>query len=288
MKCIHINKIWFIMRFMTVLGVGIMLTPQRVDAAKGVYATYVEPSKVYKIGKHKYTYEVKGDYGIGDPYDNIVTLYEVRHGKKVKISKIKALGVLRMAEYKNMLYYSYDTQRSVVSQLFRYNRKTKITEKVADNVGQFLFYKKRLYTVESAQNIYPVNLYVSNLDGFGQRLITKQSVPASIGKIYGNRLYFIQVKWDDPNWSDGIAYRIASCDLNGNKLKTYGKWRKNRIIIYYDNTKYIYEKTKYNSDFTVKSVKYYQVNLKTQKQKRIYPSKKQLSKWEKLNLEKLL
>lgn len=238
-----------------------------VEAATVKYASELKrngANVTYQIGSHRYyaKYSERGKSA----------LYEMKNGKRTRIAQASRYFQFQaMAEYGNYLYYTLN-DGSGGCDLYRYNRKTKKKALVRRSVRTMLIVKGKLITNGFATDVSAVPIYVSRLDGKKAKRIAKNSDQAKM-KVYGNRIYYIERTFNSKHTKS--TQRLVSRTLTGGKRKVYGKAIKSPASICYFNNQYlIYSTGTYSS-----GTKYYQLNLKNNKKKRIYPSSDTINEW---------
>ncbi|WP_290762078.1 hypothetical protein [Anaerostipes sp.] len=246
----------------------VLLPPEQAEAAQAKYAA-LSGSNIYKVGKHRYKVNIK-ERGTAVRSPSAV-LYRKKKGKWKKLLTHKnTYGMTVKAEYGKWLYYSVYPYGNG-QDLYRYHLKTKKKYLVRKNVRHMLISGGKLYTNGFATDVSTVPIYVSRTNGKKAKCITKKANQARM-KIYGKRIYYLECTYNKSH--NKSTDRLVSRDLKGKRRRVLSKKIKSPAsVLYFSNKSLIYAKP-------VKStMRYYKINVKTKKQKRIYPSAKKVDNW---------
>lgn len=239
--------------------------PREASAASAKYAAYSE-NNIYKVGKHRYKASVKNQGSRPK-----AMLYRKKKGKwKKLLTHQNTYGITVKAEYGKWLYYSvypYDSDQH----LYRFNLKTKKKYLVRRNVRHMLISGNRIYTNGFATDARSVPIYVSRTNGKKAKCITKKANQARM-KIYGKRLYYLECTYNRQHTKS--TDRLVSRKLNGKGRKVHSKKIKSpSSVLSFSSRSLVYAKP------VSGTMRYYRINLKTKKQKRIYPSARRVDQW---------
>lgn len=261
------------MALLVITAVLLWINPCSSKAATVKYPQEAYGNR-YTIGKQIFLTETKeikksSGYCVGK-----TTLYQQKNGKKIKLAALSPSEEIRVrAKYGNWLYY-VSSRYGADFNLYRYHLKTGKNMLVRENVGRMLIYKGRLYTQGYATDISNVPLYVSQLNGKKAKQITSKCDQSKM-RAYGNSLYFMErtIK-TGASYNEIINLRLVRYNLKSGKTKVLSKTIKNSSVVYFSKKILVYSKF-------AKELKYYQIDLKTKKEKRIYPSESKLTSWSK-------
>lgn len=250
--------------FICLLAMLMSITCLSVKEPRAATVKYAKTKnyKNFTVGKHKYlsTTSKKGP-----------SLYYIKNGKRIKLLSHQnqySFAIEVKAEYGNWLYYSVFIDGGYCD-LYRYNLKSKKRNLVRRQVRHMLIKDGKLYTNGFATDVSSVPIYISNPDGKKAKKITNKSDQARM-KIYGNYLYYLENTYNK-NYTK-VTQILVCRDLNGKNRKVLsGKITNPNTVIFFNNKYIIYE--------NYKSEKYYKLDFKTKKKKRIYPSAKQIDAW---------
>lgn len=129
----------------------------------------------------------------------------------------------------------------------------------------------RLYTNGFATDARSVPIYVSRTNGKKAKCITKKANQARM-KIYGKRLYYLECTYNRQHTKS--TDRLVSRKLNGKGRKVHSKKIKSpSSVLSFSSRSLVYAKP------VSGTMRYYRINLKTKKQKRIYPSARRVDQW---------
>lgn len=267
--------------FAVLCSVCTNLNALNANAATVKYAkefTSLEKPTIYKVGSHRY----ETQYG-----KQSSSLSLVKGGKKTIIASAKGYTQYEVeAEYGNYLYYKAFTK---AFDLYRYDFKAKKNTLIQKNVAAIRITKDKLVTQSTISKKGSSSIYISRLNGSGKRRLTQDSW-IDTPEIYGNRIYYIKRKYLPSYKVSTSKYteQVVSMDLNGRNKKTHGitiksTSQKTPKAIQHFNKNYLvyaaFNPGAIGGVWTSNSAKYYQVNYKTKKQRRIYPTSTKLSVW---------
>lgn len=250
--------------FAGMLGIS-FLAPRNAEAASAKYASYSK-NNVYKAGNHRYKVSVKHQGSRPK-----AALYLKKNGKWKKLTTHKnTYGMSVKAEYGKWLYYTvypYDSDQH----LYRLNLKTKKKYLVRRHVRHMLISGKKLYTNGFTTDARSVPIYMSKTNGKKAKCITKKANQGKM-KIYGKRLYYLECTYNRQHTKS--TDRLVSRNLKGKNRKVHSKKIKSpSSVLFFSSRSLIYAKPVNDN------IRYYKINLKTKKQKRIYPSEQKVDQW---------
>lgn len=258
------------LRFTVFLFAGMFIItifmPRKAEAASVKYATYDSKSDLYKVGKNRYK-----RVAVTKGKKTTISLYQKKKKKWKKIATHKTtIGLSVKAEYGKWLYYTVYPFTGGQN-LYRINLKSKKKYLVRKNVRHMLISGGKLYTNGAAVDARSVSIYISRTDGKKAKCIEKKADQAKM-KIYKKRLYYLEYTYNKKTFES--TNRLVSRKLNGKGKKIHTKKIKSPAsILYYDNKSVVYAKP------AADKTRYYKINIKTKKEKRINPSSKTIGKW---------